>query len=34
MLANRRRPTKEIPNIEEGLFEEIVVKTRTVEATS
>ena len=34
MLANRRITTKEIPNIKEALFEEGIVKARTVETTS
>ena len=34
MWANRRLTTKEIPNIKEGLFEEGIVKARTIETTS
>ena len=34
MWANRIITTKEIPNIEKGLFEEGIVKTRTIETTS
>ena len=34
MLANRWLTTKEIPSIEEGLPEEIIVKARSAKTTS
>jgi hypothetical protein len=34
MLANRRRTAEKIPSIKEGLLKKIIVKARTIEATS